>query len=75
MATVIQAPLEMVEEMASLRLPPRADERLQILMDRNTNGTLGPEEQELLETLVELSENLALVRAKALRLLGRKPQL
>ncbi len=69
MATVIQAPLEMVEEMASLRLPPRADERLQILMDRNTNGTLRPGEQELLETLVELSETLALVRAKALRLL------
>ena len=42
-------------------------------MDRNTNGTLGPEEQELLETLVELSETLALVRAKALRLvLGAK---
>jgi hypothetical protein len=73
MATVVQAPLEMVEAVASLRLPPRADQRLQVLMDRNTNGALSPGEREELETLVELSENLALVRAKALHLLGRKP--
>jgi hypothetical protein len=73
MATVVQAPLEMVEEVASLRLPRRADQRLQALMDRNTNGILTPAEREELETLVELSETLALVRAKALQLLGRKP--
>jgi hypothetical protein len=73
MATVVQAPLEMVEAVASLRLPPRADQRLQVLMDRNTNGALTPTEREELETLVELSETLALVRAKALHLLGRKP--
>jgi hypothetical protein len=42
-------------------------------MDRNTNGELTPEEEEELEALVELSETIALVRAQALRLLGRKP--
>ena len=42
-------------------------------MDRNTNGALSPAEREELETLVELSESLALVRSKALHLLGRKP--
>jgi hypothetical protein len=42
-------------------------------MDRNTNGALAPREREELEMLVELSETLALVRAQALHLLGRKP--
>lgn len=73
MAGVVQAPLDMVEAVAALRLPPRTDRRLQVLMDRNTNGALTAEEQEDLEALVELSETISLVRAKALHLLGRKP--
>jgi hypothetical protein len=73
MATVVEAPREMVEAVAALRLPPKADRHLQALMDRNTNGTLTPAEREELEALVELSETIALVRAKALHLLGRKP--
>jgi hypothetical protein len=64
----------MVEAVASLRFPPRADRRLQRLMDRNTQGLLSSEEKEELETLVELSESLSLVRAQALRLLGRQPE-
>jgi hypothetical protein len=63
----------MVETVADLRLPPRADRRLQALMDRNTEGTLTPGEREELESLVELSETIALVRAQALHVLGRKP--
>ena len=73
MTTVVQAPLEMVETVAALRFPPRADRRLQILMDRNTNGALSPEEKEELDALVELSETIALVRSQALHLLGRSP--
>jgi hypothetical protein len=42
-------------------------------MDRNTNGALTPEQKEELEYLVEFSETLSLVRAQALRVLGRKP--
>ena len=42
-------------------------------MDRNTEGLLTDAERAELETLVELSEQLALVRATALHLLGRKP--
>jgi hypothetical protein len=38
MATVVEAPVKMVEEVVALRLPPRADRRLQVLMDRNTEG-------------------------------------
>jgi hypothetical protein len=66
-------PLELAEAAAALRLTPRADQRLQELMNRNTNGLLTENEREELETLAEMSENISLVRAKALRFLGRKP--
>ena len=49
MATVVEAPLKMVEAVAALRLPPRADQRLQILMDRNSEGKLGADEKEELK--------------------------
>jgi hypothetical protein len=71
--SVIQAPVELVEALAELRLPPRADRRLQELMDRNTNGELTEAERMDLEALVEWSESVAPMRAQALLLLGRKP--
>ncbi|QEH35397.1 hypothetical protein OJF2_39490 [Aquisphaera giovannonii] len=74
MATVMQAPREMVEAVADLRLPPKADRRLQSLMDRNSDGVLTAEERDELEALVELSESIALLRAQALRALGRPPR-
>jgi hypothetical protein len=40
MSAVVEAPLEMVEAVAALRLPPRDDRRLQLLMDGNNNGEL-----------------------------------
>jgi len=73
MSAVIQAPIGVIESVASLRFPPKADKLLQTLMDRNTNGELTAEEREELASLVELSETMALVRAQALHLLGRKP--
>ena len=73
MGTIVSAPLEWVESVSGLRLPPRANVRLQHLMDRNTEGLLTDAERAELETLVELSEQLSLVRATALQLLGRKP--
>ena len=73
MAAVIQATREMVEEVASLQFPARTNRHLQRLMDRNTEGLLTSEEREELESLVELSESIALVRAKALHLLERQP--
>ncbi len=74
MSTTIDAPLEWVESVGSLRLPPRADQRLQELMDRNNEGLLTDSERVDLESLVELSERLSLVRAEAIHLLGRKPE-
>jgi len=71
MASVIETPVGMLEAVAELRLPPRADRRVQDLMDRNNNGALTPQERDELESWVELSEALSLVRAQALRLLNR----
>lgn len=69
----IQDPLELAEAVAALRLPQKADQRLQELMDRNTQGLLTATERIDLEALAEMSENISLLRAKALLLLGRKP--
>ncbi|MBX3438529.1 MAG: hypothetical protein KF861_13640 [Planctomycetaceae bacterium] len=69
----VTAPVAWVEDVSRLRLPKRSDHRLQELMDRNNEGTLAAQEREELESLVELSERLSLVRAEALRLLGRQP--
>jgi hypothetical protein len=74
MNAVVEAPRELIEAIADLRLPPRADRKLQALMDRNNNGLLSREEYADLQTLVELNDKIALLSAKALVvLLGRKP--
>ena len=74
MGATVAAPLEWVESVSDLRLPSRANERLQHLMDINTEGLLSDTEREELEALVELSEQLSLIRAQALQLLGRMLQ-
>lgn len=73
MATVISAPSDWIEDVSLLRFPPRLDRKLQELMERNNDGKLTEEERDELESLAEMSENLSLVRARALVLLGRKP--
>ena len=74
MSTTIDAPLKWVETVGNLRLPHKTDQRLQELMDRNNEGLLTEAEHADLESLVELSEQLSLVRAEALHLLGRRPE-
>ena len=71
---VITAPVDWIESVCNLRLPPKADRRLQVLMDRNNEGLLTESEREELEALAELSEDLSLVRAEALRILGKPPR-
>ena len=73
MGATVAAPVEWVESVGELLLPSRANERLQQLMDRNTEGLLTDAERTEFEALVELSEQLSLVRAQALYLLGRTP--
>ncbi|MCE9547900.1 MAG: hypothetical protein K8T25_20710 [Planctomycetia bacterium] len=74
MNPVVSAPVEWVKTIGDLRLPALADHRLQDLMDRNNEGLLSAAERAELETLVEMSQRLSLIRAEALRLLGRSPQ-
>jgi hypothetical protein len=69
----VQAPRELIESVADMRFPAKTDARLTWLMNRNTNGQLSVTEREELESLVELSERMSLVRAEALRVLGRSP--
>ena len=74
MTGVVAVPLKWVQTVGDLRLPAKADRRLQELMDRNTEGPLTSTERSELEALVELSETLSLVRAQALHLMGQKPE-
>ena len=74
MSAVIAAPVDWIESVGDLRLPAKADRRLQDLMDRNNEGLLGKGEREELEALAELSERLSLVRAEALQILGKQPE-
>ena len=74
MSTTVSAPLDWVESLSALRLPAKADRHLQTLMHRNTEGSLTEAEKAELESLVEVSEELSLVRAQALQLLGRSPE-
>lgn len=71
MATTIDAPLQWVENVATLRLPEQSDRHLQQLKDRNNEGLLTDQERKELAAPAELSEHLSLVRAEDLHLLGR----
>ena len=72
MAAVIAAPKSWVATIGRLSLPKRSERRLQSLMDRNNDGLLTPAERRELTALVEWSENVSLIRAQALQLLGKK---
>ncbi len=72
MSAVISAPKAWVASVGRLALPKKADRRLQMLMDRNTEGLLTSLERRELAALVEWSENVSLLRAEALQLLGRQ---
>jgi hypothetical protein len=73
MGEELNLPRELAEAAAALRFPPETNQRLQYLMDRNTEGDLSSDERKELASLAAMSENIALVRAKALRYLGRGP--
>ena len=73
MSAMIEAPVDLMEAVSHLRLPAHADRQLQDLMDANTNGALTASEREQLQSLVEWSESLSLLRAQALHLLGARP--
>ncbi len=73
MNSTVAAPVDWVKAVGNLHFPSKADHRLQELMDRHNEGLLQEYEKEELEALVELSEQLSLVRAEALQILGKQP--
>lgn len=73
-AAVIEAPRDLIESLAGLRFPPQTDAHLCRLMDLNTDGALDADGIEELAALAELSERMSLLRAEALRVLGRSPK-
>ena len=73
MEAVISAPKSWVASVGRLSLPKKTAKRLQTLMDRNNDGELTALEKRELAALVEWSENVSLIRAQALQLLGRQP--
>jgi hypothetical protein len=73
-ATTVQAPRDLLASIADLHLPPAGDRRLQMLMDRNTEGKLTKDEREQLAALAEWSETISLLRRRALAVLGQKPR-
>jgi hypothetical protein len=73
MSTGFKRPDDLAEEVVRLRLPQKTDARLQTLMEQNNEGRLSAAELQELESLVEMSETISLLRAKALKFLGRKP--
>ena len=73
MSAIIAAPKSWVASVGRLSLPKKAQRRLQDLMDLNNDGLLSGTERKELQALAEWSENVSLLRAQALQLLGRQP--
>lgn len=71
MPKTVEAPADFLEELANFLLPESTQRRLESLMDRNTEGALGPDEAEELNALVEMSERISLLKGRALLILGR----
>jgi len=59
---------------ADERFPQDLDERQQVLGDRNSRGTITPEEHAELEDLVEQGNRLMLRKAEAMAILTRRSQ-
>ena len=73
MTATIPVPASWIQSIGDFRLPPQTDCHLQSLMDRNNEGLLQPSEKDELEALAALSEEISLLRAEALHLLGKRP--
>ena len=73
MVATIETPKSWVATIGALALPERVERRLQELMDRNNEGLLTATESDELAALVEWSEEVSLLRAEALQLLGQRP--
>lgn len=73
MSQTITVPTSWIQSVGGFHLPSQIDRHLQQLMDRNNEGLLDPAEKQGLAALACLSEEMALLRAQALQLLGQHP--
>jgi len=69
---LLPTPQDMLERLADMRFGPGIDARLQDLMDRNNDGQLNDCERAELAGFVTLNEELSILRAQAMVVLGRK---
>ena len=69
MSRVVAIELELPDDLATFRLPPAVNARLQALLDRQDSGIrLTEAERQEAEGLVDLAELLTLLRLRAERL-------
>ena len=61
---------DVARQLVDLRADPALQERLDILADKNTEGELSPEEHAEYETYVRALDFVAILQAKARRLLA-----
>ena len=64
---------EAARQLVALRADPQFQERLDVLADRCTEGLLTPEEREEYETYVRAIHIIAILQAKARKLLADQP--
>lgn len=62
----------LLEEVAEFRLPRATQRRFDRLMTLNNEGDLTPDQSQELKALVELTERIAILKGRALLVLGRK---
>ena len=67
-----ETPADLLNDVADLSFPPETEARMIDLMDRNTEGLLSPSERDELASMVKWGHRIALLRARALLILGRK---
>ncbi|MGI8972369.1 MAG: hypothetical protein ACR2HB_16945 [Dehalococcoidia bacterium] len=64
---------EAARQLVALRADPQVQERLDVLADRCTEGLLTPDEREEYETYVRTIHIIAILQAKARKLLSSQP--
>jgi hypothetical protein len=62
---------EVAKALVHLRADPSVQARLEVLAEKNTEGTLTPEERDEYETAVRAIEFIAVLQAKARAMLAR----
>ncbi|MBI4616723.1 MAG: hypothetical protein HY720_24135 [Planctomycetes bacterium] len=65
MASTIEAPRDLIQAFAQLCLPRTAQARLDLLMEKNNEGTISDSEREDLRALVDLCQTIAELRGRA----------